>query len=130
MNHNNDDIRNRLNAYRSGDPTKTTDANKQDGEIFYFEPTENGVRNVCFVLLDGKHIFLNYNYLVAGEFFPEDNKIVLHFTTHGVTLKGHNLEKLYQDLIQHSPKFITAINDRYSGISSNNIPLVTLIEVK
>lgn len=130
MNHNNDDIRNRLNAYRSGDPTKKTDADKQDGDISYFEPNENGVRNVCFVLLDGKHIFLNYNYLVSGEFFPEENRIALHFTTHGVTLKGYNLEKLYQDLVLHSPKMIVATNDRYSGIVNESISIVTAIEIK
>lgn len=127
MNYNNDDIRNRLNAYRSGDPTKKTDANKQDGDISYFEPNENGVRNVCFVLLDGRHIFLNYNYLVAGEFFPEENRIALHFTTHGVTIKGYNLEKLYFDLIQHLPKMIIVTNDRYSGLSDDSGAVVTNI---
>lgn len=118
----------RLTDYLSSDPTKKTEANSSNG-ISYFDKDDTGVKNVCFVLLDGKHIFLNYNYLVAGEFFPEENKIVLHFTTHVITLTGQKLEKLYQDFMQHLPKIIIATNDRYSGISNGNSPIVTGIEV-
>lgn len=120
MNH---EYKSRLTDYLSSDPTKKTEADNNNG-ISYFDKDDTGVKNVCFVLLDGKHIFLNYNYLVAGEFFPEDNKIVLHFTTHMVILIGHNLEKLYQDIMQHLPKTIKAMNDRYRNLLSENRPII------
>lgn len=116
------DFKNRLNDYLSSDPTK-----KDDETLKSDAYSESGVRNVRFVLLDGQHIFLNYNYLVAGEFFSEDKKIVLHFTTHIITLQGYNLERLYLDLMMHLPKTIIAINDRYSSLTTS--PTVTEIHI-
>lgn len=121
MNH--EEIKKKLHQYTG----KQSDADNNG--IAKFDKDYTGVKNVCFVLLDGKHIFLNYNYLVAGEYFPEDNKIVLQFTTHAITLQGHSLETLYQDLMQHMPKIIIATNDRYSGILQGNSPIVTIITI-
>ncbi|MBU7569085.1 MAG: hypothetical protein KAF41_00385 [Flavobacterium sp.] len=119
--------KNRLTDYLSNDPTKTSEPASTNG-ITNFEENYSGVKNVCFVLLDGKHIFLNYNYLVAGEFFPEENKIMLHFTSHKVTIQGYNLEKLYHDLMQHTLKMIVAINERYrEGLKENFSVVVEII---
>ncbi len=125
---NDDEIKRKLHEYTSTKSTETTDSSNNG--ILNFEQNDTAVKNVCFVLLDGKHIFLNYNYLIAGEFFPEDNKIVLRFTTNEVTLQGQNLEKLYFDLMQHLPKLIEASDDRYSGISKDNSSIITEIGVK
>lgn len=122
MNH--EEIKKKLHQYTG----KQSDTD--DNGIAKFDKDYNGVRNVCFVLLDGKHIFVNYSYLVAGEFFPEESKIVLHFTTHAISLQGQNLETLFFDLMQHSPKLIEVNNDRYSSISQVAKSLVTNISVK
>lgn len=122
------EYKNRLTDYLSSDPTKKPEANNTNG-ISNFEESFSGVKNLCFVKLDDKCIFLNYNYLVAGEFFPEDNKIALHFTTHVIALNGQNLESLYQDILQHLPKIIKVSNDRYASIASKNCPIVTGIDI-
>lgn len=124
---NDDEIKRKLHEYTSGKSTETTD--NSDNRISNFEQNDTTVKNVCFVLLDKKHIFLSYNYLVAGEFFPEESKIILHFTTHVIRLQGQNLEKLYFDLMQHSPKQIEATNDRYRAISQRDSSIVTTIEL-
>lgn len=123
------DYKSRLTDYLSSDPTKKPESDNNNG-ISYFEKDDTGVKNVCFVFLDGKHIFLNYNYLVAGEFFPEDNKITLHFTTHVVTLDGHNLEKLYKELLEHLPKIITTSIDRYCHLAQKSSPVVINITIE
>lgn len=122
------EYKSRLTDYLSSDPTKKTEADNNNG-ISHFEENYSGAKNLCFVQLDDKCIFLNYNYLVAGEFFPEDNKIVLHFTTHVIALNGQNLESLYQDICQHLPKTIKALNDRYASIARTNYPIVTGIDI-
>ncbi|MCY1234133.1 hypothetical protein D3C87_297780 [compost metagenome] len=119
-----DEHKSRLNDYLSGDPTK-----KADNGISNFEENHLGVKNLCFVQLDDSCIFLNYNYLVAGEFFSAENKIILHFTTHVITLKGHNLENLYQHIMDHLPKTIKALNDRYISLAQASFPIVTGIEI-
>lgn len=86
-------------------------------------------RNVCFILLDGKRIFLNYAYLVAGKFIPEDNKIILSFTTHIITLTGIQLEKLYDEFMDHKPRTIIATDKRYNVAAETNIPVVNEINV-
>ncbi|WP_286913357.1 hypothetical protein [Flavobacterium sp. UBA4197] len=121
MNH--EEIKKKLHQYTG------KQNNADDSSIAKFETDYNGVRNVCFVLLDGKHIFLSYSYLVAGEFFPEENKIVLHFTTHVISLQGQNLENLYQDLMLHLPKVIIAINDRYRDILKNDSSIISEIKI-
>jgi len=121
MNH--DEIKKKLHQYTG----KQNDAD--DNGIAKFEKDYTGVRNVCFVLLDGKHIFVNYSYLVAGEFLPEENKITLHFTTHVISLQGRSLETLYQDFMQHMPKMIIATNDRYSSLAQKDSPIVTGITI-
>ncbi len=125
---NDDEIKRKLHEYTSGNSAKQNDA--EDNGIVKFDKDHTGVKNICFVLLDGKRIFLNYSYLVAGEFFSEENKIVLHFTTHEVTLKGHNIEKLYFDFLEHTTKLIEANNDRYKAILPTATPLITHISVK
>lgn len=124
---NDDEIKRKLHEYTSGKSTETTDSN--DNGISNLEQNDTAIKNVCFVLLDKKHIFLSYNYLIAGEFFPEESKIILHFTTHVISLQGQNLEKLYFDFMHHLPNLIKATDERYSGILHGNSPTVTMIEL-
>lgn len=87
------------------------------------------VRNLCFVQLDGKRTFLNYAYLIAGNHVSEENIIVLTYSTHIITLKGQNLEKLFDNLRFHLPKEIVAIENRYSKTKNESEIIVNEIEI-
>lgn len=81
-------------------------------------PTAGDVRNLCFVQPDGKRQFLNYAYLISGEYDPEASEIKLTYTTHVVALKGYNLEALFESLMVQVPKEIVGIDNRYSEESN------------
>lgn len=100
---------------QSNDPSKLNG----DQEIENYS-TSAHVRNLCFVQADGKRLFLNYAYLVSGEYTPEANMIKLVYTTHEITLKGCNLEGLFENLMAHVPRQIVAVEKRYEGIKSEN----------
>src|ERR1700743_1850013 len=87
-------------------------------------------RNLCFVQLDGKRMFLNYAYLIAGEFAPEDNIIMLTYTTHIVTLNGRNLESLYESLMSQLPKQIACIDKRYLPTRNETESTVLNIQIE
>jgi hypothetical protein len=93
-------------------------------------PGENHVRNVCFVLQDGRMIFLNYAYLVSGEYVPEENAITLTFTSHTVTLTGVHLEPLFYDLMGHLPRRIACTDARYNEIDDEKRTVVNNISVR
>lgn len=80
---------------------------------------ESNVRNVCFVQKDGKMTFLNYGYLVSGDYLPDESAIVLHFTSHSITLKGTKLETLYQDFFSHVPRYIVCTDERYNEVEKS-----------
>lgn len=86
-------------------------------------------RNICFVLADGNRMFLNYGYLVSGEYLPEDNKIILSFTSHTVTLAGIYLEKLFYDLMQGLPRQLVCTDARYNPADEQKKPIVNDIQV-
>jgi hypothetical protein len=94
-----------------------------------FYPRESHARNICFALSDGRKTFLNYSYLVSGEYVPEENTITLVFTSHLVTLRGVNLEPLFMELMQHLPRIITCTESRYASLEEGKT-LVTTIEIK
>lgn len=86
--------------------------------------TASYVRNVCFIWPNGYRVFLNYSYLIAGEFLPEENKIVLSFTTHILTLTGIRLERLYTQLMHHIPMHIDCTDERYNAASNPDAAIV------
>jgi len=88
------------------------------------------VRNICFIQKDGRRFFLNYYYLISVEFLPEENMIILTFTTHTATLKGHLLETLYEALENHGPKRIREQNERYLAKNEGSQPVVAEISIE
>ncbi|PZR20510.1 MAG: hypothetical protein DI539_10690 [Flavobacterium psychrophilum] len=86
-------------------------------------------RNLCFVQPDGRRLFLNYSYLIAGEYLPESNTIILSYTTHEITLTGRNLAELYEGLMLHMVKLVTAIDKRYEATKTDEEPVVTEIAI-
>lgn len=95
-----------------------TDSQPNEAAFERFKHASNA-RNVCFVQQNGRRLFLNYAYLISGEYVPESNIITLTFTTHIVILKGNLLEQVYESLLFHLPKLIQAEFKRYESISSN-----------
>lgn len=117
----------KLNKGKDG---QNTDASKPDDtqEIENYSTTGH-VRNLCFVQTDGKRLFLNYAYLVSGEYSPEANTIKLVYTTHEITLKGRNLECLFESLMSHVPRQIVAVDKRYEGTKEESEIVVNAINI-
>ena len=86
-------------------------------------------RKVCFVQLDGKRKRFNYSLLVDEEFYPENNMIVLYFTSGIVTLVGIHLDKLFADLELNMPRVITCVDSRYNQLQENELPVVNQITI-
>lgn len=103
----------RYDQLRENDPTGTEQESGAGASEQYFN--SGHTRNVCLVWPDGRRAFLNYAYLVVGEFEPNDEKnvIKLGFSSHNVTLQGYSLETLFMALLDHLPRIITAIDPRY-----------------
>ncbi|HYF32505.1 MAG TPA: hypothetical protein VD993_15380 [Chitinophagaceae bacterium] len=93
-------------------------------------PDEGHGRNLCFCWADGKRLFLNYAYVVSGEFLPENETIKLHFTTHEATMQGANLEGLFFDIMQQKIKLINCVDKRYEAVENKDEPLVYTITIK
>lgn len=86
-------------------------------EEFYQE--EGHFRNICFVWQNGKRIFLNYSYLIAGEYLPDESIIKLTFTSHKFILKGVNLENLFYEIMYQFAKQVTCVDVRYNLIGED-----------
>lgn len=101
----------RYDEMRQSDPT--SQASETSASSQYASPSNT--RNVCFDWSDGRRAFLNYSYLIAGEYEPneEKNVIRLSFSSHIVMLQGYSLEPLFMALLDHLPRIITAVDPRY-----------------
>lgn len=75
--------------------------------------TAGHARSICFVQESGVMTFLNYAYLVSGQYNPETSVITLGFTTHTVSLNGHDLGDLYVKLQKQEVSRVTASSSRY-----------------
>ncbi len=109
------------------DELKDNDPSQKEEDKNYFAPSST--RNVCFVQTDGKMLFLNYGYLISGEYLPNESLITLYFTSHTIILKGAKLESLYQDFFNHVPRLVICLDERYEEISENNTYTIHKIEV-
>jgi len=105
------DFKLKYNQLRENDPTQI------DLEKNY--PAESSIRNVCFIQSDGKRLFLNYGYLISGEFIPYENKIILGFTSHTISMVGMQMETMFLQLMNHFPQTIVCKDERYNGIEEN-----------
>lgn len=115
---------------RDNDPTQR--GHGQPGGKAFNEtyPEEGHGRSLCFVWPDGRRMFLSYSYLVSGEYVPEENSIILTFTTHTFILKGVNLEGLFYDILHQEAKQITCTDARYNLIGETEKFVVNGIEKK
>ncbi|QMW01693.1 hypothetical protein [Spirosoma foliorum] len=103
----------RFDQMRDSNPTDPEAGLKPVDQEFY--QTSGHTRNLCFIWPDGRRMFLNYAYLLAGEFEPDSDKnsIKLSFSSHTVLLQGFSLDALFMALLDHLPRLIVAIDPRY-----------------
>jgi hypothetical protein len=109
-----------LDEMRESDPS-------QINEVPASFEAPSQIRNLCFVLLEGKMKFLNYAYLVSGEYDANESIITLSFTSEKILVKGSNLEPLFIELIDHKPKKISCNDPRYEELSELNMPFISEI---
>ena len=110
------------NKEQEGDASPSDDIEK------YEVPSHT--RALSFIDTSGNHYFLNYAYLVSGEYKPSDNAITLFFTSHSVTIKGANLEGLFNELIDNRIKQVKTVDKRYASALIDTEPIVTDIQIK
>lgn len=91
--------------------------------------TDGHTRNISFAQADGTKLFLNYAYLISGAFSPNESTITLTFTTHLITLKGHNLSPVCDGLAAQSIQRITIVEERYAGVEEG-VSFVTQMTVQ
>ena len=120
----------RFDEMREGDPTNSESTKQDENELFY--QGSGHTRNVCFVWSNEKRLFLNYAYLVSGEFNPneEKNLITLTFSSHTVSLSGYNLESLHSALMDHLPRLIFEVDSRYALNSEKEEVIVIKIIIE
>jgi hypothetical protein len=63
------------------------------------------------------------------EYYPAKGMIVLGFTSHSITLTGHNLEKLFEGFEQQTPQKIICKDVRYNALAETGKPVVNKIDV-
>lgn len=93
-------------------------------------PSGGNGRNICFVWPDGKRLFLAYSYMVSGQYSPEDSAITLTFTTCTVTVKGSNLEGLFDELMEQRTRLVACEDGRYSEVREEGKAIVNEIVVQ
>lgn len=115
-------------ANHSDTPAEKPQPEEQKSVELY--DTAGHARNICFVQADGSMTFLNYAYLVSGEFKREQNIIKLEFTTHIVTVIGSYLESLFESFLDHAPQKVYVFEKRYVAIGLQNSVTVNEIIIE
>jgi len=93
-----------------------------EGENLLY-PTPGTGRTLGIVWPEGKKRFFNYAYLISGEWSieVEYNQIILNFSSHKVTIKGYQLEGLYEILLLHQVRLLEVKDKRYAKESSRAV---------
>lgn len=113
---------------RGSDPAGNRGDGLAEGKEQFYEYETNS-RNVCFVLEDSSRIFVNYSYLISGEFSPTENTITLTFTTHTFILQGINLQPLFYQIMGQLMKQVIWQDIRYNATQEKDDPVVNKIKV-
>lgn len=115
----------KFDEWRENDPT----VSKGEDNAGVSYPAPSQARNLGFAWPDGRKMFLNYSYLVAGECAAGNGEMVLTFTTHFATIQGFRLDILFAELMEHRPKMITCIEERYNNLQEEGHPVINEIVV-
>ncbi len=90
------------------------------------------VRNVCFISEMGRRAFFNYAYLVSVELLSSDKMdiVKVYFTSQVIVLKGYNLQRRFEQLMNHALKVIVAKDARYITETDIAIGVITSIKLE
>lgn len=104
----------RYDELRDGDPSKP-EINTEELEAGQIYRGAGHARSLCLVWPDNTRMFFNYAYLISGTFSSggDRNIITLHFSGHSIKLTGFGLEPLFMALLEHTPRIIIAVDERY-----------------
>lgn len=119
----------KMDEMQQGNPGATgyePEAMPRDDDLYY--PTYGNVRNICFVWPDGKKMFLNYAYLITGEYAADDNRIMLVFSSHTVGITGINLQPVFYKIMSQYLRLLQCVDERYNAIEPGRA-VVNSIEV-
>lgn len=92
--------------------------------------TNKSISCICFVEQTGKRTLLNYSYLIAVEFIPDPNSIILSFVSHTITMKGTNLHLIFEEFGFQAIKKIECSGERYSKIKEESEIAITHLIVE
>jgi hypothetical protein len=125
------DLKLRFDQMRNNNPAKPVvekPAEPEDGNRL--SHAYGNVRNLRLVWPDGNQSFFNYAYLIRADFSPGDDLNIIHlgFSGQDITIKGYGLEELFEQLVDHLPRTITAIDPRYIPVEL--VDGVFVIEIK
>ena len=97
------------------DRLKEISPSDKEGEIKDIDryETPGSRRKLVYVDSEGKARFFFYDEIRDGEYSPEDNTIALKLYDKTVTIKGRNLEQLFEDIGNQIVKKITLVDERY-----------------
>lgn len=124
------DSRFRFDDILDNDPASSNNEAKEDGQGLHERyPAHGNVRYLGFVWEDGRRLFLNYAYLVSGEYNPSERTILLGFTSHEARIKGIFLDGLYEALMAQITRLIVCQDARYNSTADKGEPRVNAIEV-
>jgi hypothetical protein len=103
-----------------------------DGEYRAFSASRLGLRSevmLDLVFRTGKHESLSYAHLYCLSYDPTDG-IVMQFTDHVVSIRGHKLKDLYRYLRSHRVIFICEADSPTSKLLATNEAIVNAIAVE
>lgn len=87
-------------------------------------------RRLCFVQADGKRKALSYGYLSTLDYDPEESMITLEYTTrHKVTIKGANLDDLFEEIMHEIARVIICTDKRYEETDKEGEVSITEINI-
>lgn len=109
------------------DPETKTDV--EDIDILQYK-TISSNRRLCFVQADGTRKALSYGYLSSLDYDPKESLITLEYTTrYTVTIKGTNLEDLYEEIMHEVARVIICSDKRYEDMDSTSDVSITEINI-
>lgn len=97
----------------------------RDDDLCY--PSYGNVRHICFSWSDGKKMFLNYAYLISGEYDAVENCITLAFSTHSVVMTGINLHHVFFKLMGQQVRMLQCVDVRYNSIGGDRAVINSII---
>lgn len=103
---------------------------KEELEEKGFKSGDSGT--IDFIKQDGTRQMFPYSQLITSwtEKTDKHNIIKLFFSTHHVTLKGYNLNSLYELIRKHNLEIVIARDERYLNTSKDNQAYVIEIDIE